>query len=85
MKRLLIFILLTISLNVLAQDGKYKITDNDYENNQIEMADEMRQNGKIYVVVAVILTIFAGIIFYLIRLDKKITVLEKDLVGEKHL
>lgn len=83
MKHLLFFILLCISLNVLAQDGKYQITEDDYENNQIEMADEMRQNGKIYVVVAVILTIFAGLIFYLVRLDKKVTLLEKDLGVEK--
>src|SRR5687768_15834930 len=44
----------------------------------VEMADTMRQNGKIYVVVAVILTIFAGIIIYLIRLDRKISRLEKE-------
>ena len=43
----------------------------------VDMADTMRSNGKIYVVVAVILTIFAGIIIYLIRLDKKMTKLEK--------
>ena len=42
------------------------------------MADTMRSNGKIYVVVAVILTIFAGIIIYLVRLDRKITKLEKN-------
>lgn len=41
------------------------------------MADQMRSNGKIYVVVAVMLTIFIGIIIYLIRLDRKITNLEK--------
>jgi uncharacterized membrane protein len=41
------------------------------------MADTFRNNGKIYVVVAVLLTIFAGIIIYLVRLDKKITRLEK--------
>ncbi|HZF64934.1 MAG TPA: CcmD family protein [Chitinophagaceae bacterium] len=49
------------------------------QSNKVEMADTMRSNGKIYVVIAVILTIFAGIIIYLIRLDKKITSLEKDL------
>lgn len=43
-----------------------------------EMADKFRSNGKIYVVVAVILTIFAGIILYLVRLDRKITKLEKQ-------
>ena len=43
-----------------------------------QMANVMRSNGKIYVVVAVILTIFFGIIIYLIRLDRKLTRLEKN-------
>ncbi|HWI91879.1 MAG TPA: CcmD family protein [Flavisolibacter sp.] len=42
------------------------------------MANEMRSNGKIYVVVAVLVTIFIGIIIYLIRLDRKLTRLEKE-------
>ncbi len=46
-------------------------------SRRVEMADTLRDNGKIYVVVAVLLTIFAGIIFYLVRLDRKITKLEK--------
>ncbi len=48
------------------------------QTGQVEMADGMRQSGKIYVVIAVILTILAGLIFYLVRLDRKITRLEKD-------
>jgi hypothetical protein len=44
----------------------------------VDMADTMRSNGKIYVVLAVILTIFAGIIIYLIRLDRKMNKLEKE-------
>jgi CcmD family protein len=42
------------------------------------MADEMRSNGKIYVVVAVLVTIFIGLILYLIRLDRKLSRLEKE-------
>ena len=45
---------------------------------KIEMADTMRSNGRIYVVVAVVLTIFAGIILYLVRLERKINKLEKN-------
>lgn len=41
-----------------------------------QMADAMRSNGKIYVVVSVVATIFAGIFLYLIRLDRKISKLE---------
>ncbi len=43
-----------------------------------EMADAMRANGKIYVVVTVLATIFAGIFAYLVYLDRKISRLEKE-------
>lgn len=45
---------------------------------EIEMADTLRQDGKIYVVVVVILTVLAGLIAYLISLDRKIGKLEKQ-------
>lgn len=44
----------------------------------VKMADEMKENGKIYVVIAVILTILAGLVLYLVRLDRKISKLEKN-------
>jgi CcmD family protein len=47
--------------------------------NSIEMADTMRSEGKIYVVIAVVLIILLGLLFYLARLDKKIGQLEKQL------
>ncbi|MBA2744904.1 MAG: CcmD family protein [Flavisolibacter sp.] len=62
-----IILLLLVQLAALAQPG-----------GEVEMADAMHANGKIYVVVAVILTIFAGIIIYLVRLDRKISKLEKN-------
>jgi hypothetical protein len=34
----------------------------------VKMADVMKENGKIYVVIAVMLTILAGLVLYLIRL-----------------
>lgn len=64
---LLLFILLTHCI-LFAQQG-----------STVEMADTMRSNGRIYVVVAVILAIFAGIILYLIRLERKISKLEKNI------
>jgi CcmD family protein len=39
--------------------------------------DFMRSNGKIFVVVAVVVVIVLGIFIYLLNLDKKITKLEK--------
>jgi len=47
--------------------------------NPDALATVMRSNGKIYVVVAVALTVMLGLIVYLFSLDKKITKLEKDL------
>ena len=44
----------------------------------VKMADAMKENGKIYVVIAVMLTILAGLILYLIRIDRKISKLEKN-------
>ena len=46
------------------------------------MADVMRQEGKIYVVVAVILLLFTGFVIYAIRIDRKVTRLEKELRNE---
>lgn len=43
-----------------------------------EMADVMRSNGKIYVVVAVCLIILFGLIIYLLSLDRKIRRFEKE-------
>ena len=48
-------------------------------NSQVEMADVMRSNGKIYVVVGVVLIIFLGITTYLYLLNKKINRLEEKL------
>jgi hypothetical protein len=41
-------------------------------------AFDMRNNGKIYVVVTVMLIILIGLILYVVRLDRKITRLEKE-------
>ncbi len=48
------------------------------QDKEVGMADTMRSNGRIYVVVAVVVTILTGLILYVIRLDRKITKLEKD-------
>ncbi|HTM92318.1 MAG TPA: hypothetical protein VL095_07870 [Flavisolibacter sp.] len=60
-------LLMFISFTAMAQSS----------SRQTEMADLMRSNGKIYVVTAVIITIFAGIIIYLVRIERKMNRLEK--------
>jgi hypothetical protein len=49
-----------------------------WAQQSIEMADVMRSNGKIYVVVAVLLLILLGLIAYLVVLDRKVSKLEKQ-------
>jgi hypothetical protein len=46
-------------------------------DQDVTMADTMRSNGRIYVVVAVMLTILVGLLLYLVRLDRKIRKMEK--------
>ena len=47
------------------------------QQQPVEMADTMRANGKIYVVVAVCLTILLGLFIYVFAVDRKISRLEK--------
>ena len=49
-----------------------------FAQKKVEMADWMRTSGRIYVVIAVILTILVGLILYIIRIDRKISKLEKE-------
>ena len=66
MKKIVITLLmLMIALNLFAQ------------NNGVEMADALRSNGKIYVVVACIVIILVGLLGYLFALDKRLKMLEK--------
>ncbi|MFM8912300.1 MAG: CcmD family protein [Flammeovirgaceae bacterium] len=49
------------------------------QTQEVPMADGMRAEGKIYVVVAIVLVILFGLIGYLVFLDRKLTRLEKRL------
>jgi len=51
-----------------------------FAQEKVEMADNMRSNGKIYVVVAVCLTILVGLFIYVFLLDKKISRYENSSV-----
>ena len=45
--------------------------------SDIEMADQLRAYGKIYVVIAVVSVVLIGLFAYLFRLERKVTELEK--------
>lgn len=64
-----LFLLILLSVVANAQDA--------------EMADAMRSNGKIYVVVGIILIVLIGLITYLFMLDRKITRLENKLSDKR--
>lgn len=49
---------------------------------EIPMADTMRSEGKIYVLVAIVLVILIGLVGYLFMLDKKVSRVEKNLASK---
>jgi len=50
---------------------------------EVAMADTMRSEGKIYVVVAILITILAGVLLYVFLTDRKISSLEKKIAQKK--
>ncbi|HSC52636.1 MAG TPA: hypothetical protein VLC98_03395 [Phnomibacter sp.] len=68
----LVLVMIAVAVAVDAQSADTLV------RKPVEMADTMRSNGKIYVVVAVLTIIFVGIIFYLVRLEARIKQLEKS-------
>ncbi|MBC7654931.1 MAG: CcmD family protein [Oligoflexus sp.] len=66
MKKFISFLsMMFISALLFAQDSK------------VEMADELRKSGKIYVVVTVMLLLFLAFIIYLFTIDKRLKKIEK--------
>lgn len=66
------FLTLLATLGLLGTKAQNISTENE------ATASVMRSNGKIYVVVAVVLTILIGLIAYVIHVDRKISRLEKE-------
>lgn len=48
------------------------------QNGPVQMADGLRSSGKIYVVVATIAIIFAGLAVYLFMIDSRLRKIEKE-------
>ena len=67
MKKLtFLLLLLMCSVAVFAQSTQ-----------SVDMADEMRSSGKIYVVIATICIIFAGLAIFLFSIDRRLKKIEK--------
>lgn len=72
MKKLALTLFMFIAtLNLFAQE------------NGVEMADSLRSNGKIYIVVICIAIILLGLLIYLFRIDRRVKMLEKKS-GDKN-
>ena len=65
---LILLLLLGCSNLIHAQNG----------TNETTVGEFMRSNERSYVVIAVMLTILIGLILYVVRLDRKISRLEKE-------
>ncbi len=48
------------------------------QSQSVDMADEMRSSGKIYVVIATLTIIFVGLAIYLFSIDRRLKKIEKD-------
>jgi len=68
-----------VALAQTADAGETTMVEANASATDIEMADRLRADGKIYIVVACVLVVLAGMIFYLISLDKKVSNLEKQI------
>lgn len=53
------------------------------QDNGVEMADGLRSNGKIYVVVICIVIILVGLLAYLFSIDKRLKKIEKENQTDK--
>jgi CcmD family protein len=47
------------------------------QSKSVDMADELRSSGKIYVVIATISIIFIGLAIYLFSIDRRLKKIEK--------
>lgn len=54
------------------------LSTNLFAQTPVETDTVMRSNGKIYVVMAICITILIGLFLYVLSIDKKITKMEKE-------
>jgi hypothetical protein len=72
-------ILLFFAFLMSALPGLPQAQGNAPAAEQVEMADDLRSSGKIYVVVLVVMTVFTGLMIYALLTDRKLREVEKEL------
>ncbi|MEO0553766.1 MAG: CcmD family protein [Bacteroidota bacterium] len=78
MKKLFGVFLILLFAYISNSQNKLEVTDQDYINSDVEMADQFRADGKIYVLTGIILIILFGIVTYLVIIDRKVARIEKE-------
>ncbi len=73
---LVLIVIMMLSIVGLAASTVQEVVPTMNANESVTMADTMRSNGKIFVVLAVVLLIQAGLFLMLWRLDRKLSALE---------
>lgn len=74
-------------INLYAQGGKVDTSATTKSVAKVKkpfdapMADALRENGKIYVVVIVLGIVLTGLFIYLINLDRKVRKIESEVQG----
>ena len=63
--------------NLLA--GAFLLLTTNLYSQEVEMADTMRSEGKIYVILAIVLIVLIGLIVYLFLMDRKLKKMEDQL------
>ncbi len=79
LKRFL-FRLISVFIIVFLQTPVILLAQNE---SGVEMADTMRSEGKIYVVVLIVAIVFTGLIIFAFLSDRKISRLEKEIKSLK--
>ncbi|MFM7748649.1 MAG: CcmD family protein [Bacteroidota bacterium] len=78
MKQFFLVLTLIVMLSIVgfATGTVQEVVPTMNANESVTMADTLRSNGKIFVVLAVVLIIQAGLFLMLWRLDRKLSALE---------
>ncbi|MFM7032030.1 MAG: CcmD family protein [Bacteroidota bacterium] len=73
---LVLTLIMMLSIVGFAAGTVQEVVPSMNANESVTMADTLRSNGKIFVVLAVVLIIQAGLFLMLWRLDRKLSALE---------
>lgn len=81
MKKLIVTFLVMASMNLFVLLPKS--IAQELKSSELEMADTFRSEGKIYVVVLVVVIVFTGLVLYAVNTERKLSKVEKEIQSLK--